>query len=87
MPCAAHLEEDLVLPLELDFAVVQAAREKHRAVDANQRIAVEALVFRGIEFRGGSKFGLGRHAVCLRWRGWAVGPVSPHYSRVKNSGD
>ncbi len=33
--CAADLEIDFILALELDFAVVEAARKKHRAVDAD----------------------------------------------------
>ena len=86
MAGAAHLKENLVLPLELDFAIVQAAREEHRAVEANQRFAVEALVFCRVECCGGSDFGLGRHAVCLRSRGWAAGMITSHYSKVKGSG-
>ena len=35
MAGAGNLEVNLVLALELDFAVVQAAREKHRAVEAD----------------------------------------------------
>ena len=39
MPCPADLKEDLVLALELDFAVVNLAGEKHRAVNADQGVA------------------------------------------------
>ena len=86
MPGTAHLKVGFVLALELDFAVVQAAREEHRAVEANQRFAVEALIFCRVKCCGGSDFGLGRHAVCLRSRGWAAGMITPHYSKVKGSG-
>ena len=48
---AGDLEVDLVLALELDFAVVEAAREKHRAVQADERITVEAVIFANVELR------------------------------------
>ena len=39
---SAALEEDPVLALELDLPVVEASRQHHRAVDRQQRLAVEA---------------------------------------------
>src|ERR1700756_3165376 len=45
MAGAGDLEKDLVLTLQLDFTVVQAAGEKHRAVKSNEGIAVEAAKF------------------------------------------
>ena len=44
MAGAGDLKENFVLALELDFAVVQPAGEKHRAVQADERVAVEALM-------------------------------------------
>jgi hypothetical protein len=40
---AADLEEDLVLPLELDLAVVDPPGQIHRPVDGEERPAVQAL--------------------------------------------
>ncbi len=57
---AADLEVDFVLALELDFAVVELTREKHRAINEDERVAVEAVVFRGVKFRC-LNFGLRRH--------------------------
>ena len=48
---AADLKEDLILALELNLAIVQTPREKHGAIDADQRVAVEALVFRWVVIR------------------------------------
>ncbi len=62
MAGAADLEVDFVLALELNFAVVELAREKHRAINADERVAVETVVFRGVEFRS-LNFGLGRHSL------------------------
>src|SRR5439155_22135463 len=39
---AGDLEVDFILALELNFAVVQAAGEKHRAVQADESFRVEA---------------------------------------------
>ena len=46
---AGDLEVDLVLTLQLDFAVIQAAGEKHRAVETNEGVAVEAAKFDGVQ--------------------------------------
>src|ERR1700733_5249703 len=62
MAGAADLEVNFVLALELDFAVVELAREEHRAINADERVAVETVIFRGIEFRC-FHFGLGRHSL------------------------
>jgi hypothetical protein len=43
VPRAADLEIDLVLPLELDFLVVDAPRQVHRPVDGEECLAVEPL--------------------------------------------
>ena len=39
MPRARDLEEDLVLPLELDLLVVEPARQEHRAIGGNELVA------------------------------------------------
>src|SRR5580700_5175317 len=62
MAGAADLEVNFVLALELDFAVVELAREKHGAINADERVAVEAVVFSGVEFRC-LNFGLSRHSL------------------------
>jgi hypothetical protein len=36
VPCTTDLEEDPVLPLELDFLVVEPPGEKHQAVEFEQ---------------------------------------------------
>ena len=40
---AADLEENLVLALELDFAVVEPAGKIHGAINADEGVAVEAV--------------------------------------------
>src|SRR5205814_1441025 len=40
---SADLEEDLVLPLELDLLVIQLARQVHRPVDVEEGLLVEPL--------------------------------------------
>ena len=60
MAGAADLEVDFVLALELDFAVVELAREEHRAINADERVAVETVIFRDVKFRC-LNFGLSRH--------------------------
>ena len=60
MARAADLEEQSVLPLELNLAIVQTPREKHRAINADQRFALEAVVLRRVELRY-FYLGLGRH--------------------------
>ena len=44
MTGAGDLEVDFALALELDFAVVEAPREIHGAVEADEGVAVEAVV-------------------------------------------
>jgi hypothetical protein len=61
---AADLEEDFILALELNFAIVEAAGEEHRAIHADERFAVEAVVARGVEFCG-FDFGLRGHRLSL----------------------
>ncbi len=60
---SADLKEDLVLPFELDFAVIQLPRKVHRAVDANQGIAVEAVILGRVKFCGCSDLRLRGHSV------------------------
>ncbi|MNC86805.1 hypothetical protein D3C83_24850 [compost metagenome] len=43
VPGAGDLEEDLVLPLELDLLVVEAAREEHRPVGADELVLGQAV--------------------------------------------
>jgi hypothetical protein len=40
---AADLKKDLALAFELDFLVVQPPRQKHRAVNGEQRGAIQAV--------------------------------------------
>ncbi len=49
VPRAGNLEVDLVLAFQLNLAVVEPAREEHRAVNANQRIGIEALKLGGVK--------------------------------------
>jgi hypothetical protein len=51
MPSAANLEEKAILALQLNLAIVQTARHEHSAIDADQRFALEALVFRRVVVR------------------------------------
>src|SRR5712692_176530 len=60
-----NLEENLVLALELDFPVIQPPGEIHRAVDAHQRFAIEAVILRGVKL-GYLDARLYRHSVCPR---------------------
>src|SRR5439155_6297864 len=53
---AGYLEENLVLPLELDFFVIQSTRQEHRAVCGDQLLAGEL----GSAFALGAR--LSRHA-------------------------
>src|ERR1700732_902062 len=46
---AGNLEVNFVLALELNFAVVEAAGEKHRAVEVDEGFAVEAAKLAGVE--------------------------------------
>src|ERR1700735_1209925 len=80
--CAADLEVDFVLALELDFAVVEAAREKHQAVDADKGVAIEALVLRGVEF-GVLGFGLCGHGVRLSCKPRGRSEDRGHYSELQ----
>src|SRR5215469_2693069 len=48
---SADLEVNFVLALELDLPVVETTREEHRAVDANQGVAIKPVVFRGVRLR------------------------------------
>jgi hypothetical protein len=43
MARAGDLKVNLILALELDFAVIQAAGKVHGAVNADERVAVEAV--------------------------------------------
>src|ERR1700677_1573361 len=81
MPRAAYLKEDLVLPLELDFAVVEPPRQKHRAVDADESIAVQAVVLRSVKSTC-FDLDLRGHPVCLRRIDQPVVPPSDHYSQI-----
>src|ERR1700722_17926022 len=69
MASSADLEVNFVLALELDFAVVELAREEHRAIDADERVTVETVVFRSVEFRC-LNFGLCRHTFPSGIRAW-----------------
>ena len=43
--CAGNLEINLILALELDFAIVKFSRQIHGAVHADERVAIEAMHF------------------------------------------
>ena len=62
MAGAADLEINLILAFELDLAIVQAARKEHQAINTDQRVAIEPLIFRSVKLRG-FRFGLCRHAI------------------------
>ena len=69
MARARNLEEDLLLALEQDFAVVHAPRGEHDAIRVNELLTGQALIglglFRNVGFvQLGIDFGRG-HAVCL----------------------
>ncbi len=81
VPRTADLKEDLVLPLELDFAVVEPPREEHRAVDAYKRIAVEAVVLRSVK-SSCLDLDLRGHRVCLRRKDGPLVSPSAHYSQI-----
>ena len=49
MPRAADLEKSLVLPFQLDFAVIDPPRKKHRAVNTKKVPPGQALVLAGIK--------------------------------------
>ena len=42
MPCTGYLEEDFLLALEQDLAVVDATREKHETVDLDELLRSKA---------------------------------------------
>ena len=61
--CTRYLEEDLVLPLELDFLVVYPAGKQHVSIGCNQRLSRKALA--GI-YRTFSVWTCGcRHLMCF----------------------
>jgi hypothetical protein len=45
MTGAADLEEKAILAFELDLAIVQTPGHEHGAIDADERFALEAVVF------------------------------------------
>jgi hypothetical protein len=47
---ARNLEEDFVLPLELNLLVVEPPREVHRPVDAQHLVAAQAPVLARLHF-------------------------------------
>ena len=65
MPGAGNLKKDLLLALEQDFPVVEAAGEKHQPVDLDQLLAGESLVgllrLLALVFEGSP----GRFGLCL----------------------
>src|SRR5207237_6901864 len=60
VPRARNLEEDFVLPLELNLLVVNAPRQVHRAVDADKLVASQAPILTRIH--------VGRHDFYLSKR-------------------
>jgi hypothetical protein len=65
MSCARDLEEDLLLALEHNFAVIEPPRGVHQAVGVNELRLGEAFVgFAGLVRLGDSRFSVvtGRHA-------------------------
>src|SRR3954464_1743832 len=70
MPSARYLEVNLLLPLQQDLAVIEAAREEHQPVKLDNLLLGESLIrfFAARGFRGSfrlfgrrSGFGLGCH--------------------------
>src|SRR6202521_2089480 len=49
VPGAGDLEVDFVLAFQLDLAVVKPSREKHRAVNTNQGVVIEAVNLGGVK--------------------------------------
>ena len=49
VPGAGNLEVDFVLAFQLNLAVVKPPREEHRAVNANQRVVIEAVNLGGVK--------------------------------------
>ncbi len=65
MAGTGNLKVDFVLTLELDLAVVKAAREIHGAVKPNKSVTVKPVILRGFHpchFNAS----LYRHSVCPR---------------------
>ena len=73
VPRARDLEEDLVLPLELDLLVVRAACRQHRPVHVQQRLTVECRGASGFLCR----FRFGCHALIAH----SEGKIRPDYTR------
>src|SRR5208283_2347755 len=79
MAGTGDLKIDFVLTLELHFAVVEAAREEHVAVYADQGVTVETVILRGFH-PGHFDASLYRHSVCPRVgmeRFWPRVPIIP----------
>src|SRR5215472_1368814 len=67
MSCAGDLEKNLILPFELNFAVVQASREIHSSVNFYERVVVEVVSFGGVKL-GQSDARVKRHSFHPRVR-------------------
>src|SRR5450432_233763 len=50
--CAGNLEIDLILTLELDFAIVQSAGSEHDSVQTDQGLAVQTVKFGDVQLGG-----------------------------------
>src|SRR4029450_7064357 len=66
---ATNLEEDLALVFELDFLVIQLPREEHRAVDAEEVVALQTLENFGFpavqdRFHARPKYSIGPVGIC-----------------------
>ena len=76
MAGAGDLEEDLVLPLELDLLVVDATRQEHRPVGGDELVLREAV-------RGAAGLGGGGH-----WsRGWGAAGNLQRGARSEREGE
>ena len=49
---AGDLKVDFILAFELDFAIVQPAREVHRAIKADKSVMIEAVQIGGVKLGG-----------------------------------
>src|SRR5579872_2356769 len=85
---AGDLEVDLVLPLELDFAVIEAAGKEHRPVKTDERVTVEAVVFANFELGvelGHFDASLHCHwVVCPRLEVGSVSPRKLNYTEIRS---
>ena len=79
MAGAGDLKENLILSFELDFPVIQPPGKKHRAIQPDQRIAVEPAILHRIQLCH-LDASLHGHSVALVWK-WVQNPQEPQLYR------